>query len=198
MATGPEATFSLNFCKILMAQGYTGNRSTAGESGCDQAVVKRNTTIRDRHRAIIRRGEPPCWICGEAIDYTLPAHDQGSFVVDHKVSLARGGPDTLENKAAAHRRCNRAKGAKAHADQIRRSGVGARVESGSDLERRVTATRLVALGVLAFGAKKKRGGESWLTVEGPDVFWTEEVKRGDAAKARKFAAAVNDAAKKAA
>jgi|SRR5690625_1998162 len=92
----------------------------------------------------------------------------------------------------------RVKGSGVGHDRVPVSGVGARVESGSDLERRVTATRLVALGVLAFGAKKKRGGESWLTVEGPDVFWTEEVKRGDAAKARKFAAAVNDAAKKAA
>lgn len=84
--------------------------------------IRRNTTVRDRHRASIRNGEPPCWICGEAIDYQLPATDQQSFVVDHKTSLARGGTDTLDNKAAAHRACNRDKGARPHADVIRRSG----------------------------------------------------------------------------
>jgi 5-methylcytosine-specific restriction endonuclease McrA len=32
-----------------------------------------------------------------------------SFEVDHIVALDNGGPDTLANKQAAHRRCNRAK-----------------------------------------------------------------------------------------
>ena len=31
----------------------------------------RNTTIRDRHRRIIRRDRPPCGICGAEIDYSL-------------------------------------------------------------------------------------------------------------------------------
>ena len=71
------------------------------------------------------------------------------------------------------------------------------MESGSELEKRVTATRLVAMGVFAFGAKKKRGGESWLTVEGPGVFWSVEVDRGDEGKARAFAVKVNEAAARA-
>ena len=79
-------------------------------------------------------------------------------------------------------------------DRVPVVGVSARVESGSELEKRVTATRLVAMGVFAFGAKKKRGGESWLTVEGPDVFWTVEVDRGGERKAREFAVKVNEAA----
>lgn len=70
-------------------------------------------------------------------------------------------------------------------------GVTARLESGSELESRVTATRLVALGVFAFAAKKKSGGESWLTIEGPDFFWTLKVDRDKRAAAQKFAAAVN-------
>ena len=82
-------------------------------------------------------------------------------------------------------------------DRVPVVGVSARVESGSDLEKRVTATRLVAMGVFAFGAKKKRGGESWLTVEGPDVFWTVEVDRGGERKAREFAMKVNEAAARA-
>lgn len=74
-------------------------------------------------------------------------------------------------------------------------GVVARVESGSELESRVTATRLVAMGVLAFAVKKRRGGESWLSVEGPGFLWSVEVKRGDVRKARVFAEKVNAAAR---
>lgn len=70
-------------------------------------------------------------------------------------------------------------------------GVTARVEAGSDLEQRVTATRLVALGLFALAAKKKSGGESYLTIEGPDFFWSVEVGRDDRGKAQAFMAKVN-------
>lgn len=69
----------------------------------------RNTATRDRHRAAIRRSQPPCGICGGEIDFSLPHLDPMSFVVDHIVPLDRGGLDDLENKQAAHRSCNRAK-----------------------------------------------------------------------------------------
>jgi 5-methylcytosine-specific restriction endonuclease McrA len=72
-------------------------------------VTARNTTTRDRHRAIIRKGEPPCALCSGPIDYTLPHLDPGEFVVDHIIPLDAGGPDTLDNKQAAHRSCNRTK-----------------------------------------------------------------------------------------
>ena len=85
--------------------------------------MRRSTTIRDRHRAIIRRGEPACHICGGAIDFTLPHTEPRSFVVDHVIPLARGGEDKISNKAAAHRQCNRAKGDKPTARLIvKRSG----------------------------------------------------------------------------
>lgn len=74
---------------------------TAGQRG--------NTTIRDRHRRVIRRGEPPCGICGEDIDYALAYPDLRSFVVDHVIPINRGGDDTLDNKQPAHNTCNRAK-----------------------------------------------------------------------------------------
>ncbi len=93
----------------------------------------RNTTIRDKHRAIIRRGEPPCWICGEPIDYALRYPDQGCFVVDHVIPLDKGGPDTLDNKRPAHRRCNSAKSNKPHAPIIRRSGSLRRPLGGAPL-----------------------------------------------------------------
>ena len=32
-----------------------------------------------------------------------------AFVVDHVIPLAQGGSDSLDNKRASHRQCNRAK-----------------------------------------------------------------------------------------
>lgn len=87
-------------------------------------MTSRNTSIRDKHRQAIAKGQPPCHICGQPIDYTLRFPDQQCYVVDHVVPIAAGGPDTLANKRAAHRACNREKGAKAYAVPIiRRSGA---------------------------------------------------------------------------
>lgn len=69
-------------------------------------AVARNTATRDRHRAQIRRTQAPCGICGGEIDYTLHWTNPLSFVVDHIVPLALGGPDDITNKQAAHRHCN--------------------------------------------------------------------------------------------
>ena len=85
-------------------------------------MVKRSTTIRDQHRRRFLASKPPCGICGEPIDYSLPSSDPKSFVVDHIVSLARGGEDVPSNTQAACRDCNRAKGAKEFAPIIKRSG----------------------------------------------------------------------------
>lgn len=83
----------------------------------------RNTAQRDRDRRHIMRGHPECGspyhdcgqkhpdcgICGEPIDYELPYLDPWEFVVDHVVPVIAGGSDTLPNKQAAHRCCNRDK-----------------------------------------------------------------------------------------
>lgn len=95
------------------------------------AGVPRNTTTRDRDRQAIKRGHPDCGsgyhdcgqrhpdcgICGEPIDYELPHLDPWEFVVDHVVPVIAGGPDTLPNKQAAHRCCNRDKSDKVDTDQ---------------------------------------------------------------------------------
>lgn len=78
--------------------------------------LPRNTTIRDRHRATIRASKPPCGICGGEIDYTLKHTDPGSFVVDHIIPWARSHDDSLDNKQAAHRACNREKSDKVEGD----------------------------------------------------------------------------------
>lgn len=82
---------------------------------------KRNTAKRDLHRAAIARTQPPCGICGHTIDYTLTYPHAQSYVVDHITSLYAGGTDTLDNKQAAHRGCNSAKGRRDIPPIIKRS-----------------------------------------------------------------------------
>uniref|UniRef100_A0AAU8B4B0 Endonuclease n=1 Tax=Dulem virus 32 TaxID=3145750 RepID=A0AAU8B4B0_9CAUD len=84
--------------------------------------MTRNTQIRDRHRAHIARGKPPCAICGQPIDYTLKWPDLWCFVVDHIVPVIKDGADVLGNKQAAHNHCNRQKSDRLAAPIIRRSG----------------------------------------------------------------------------
>lgn len=86
----------------------------------------RSTTQRDRDRAVIRRTRPPCGICGREIDYGLHYLDPMAYVVDHVVPVNKGGPDTLDNKQAAHRSCNRTKSDKTADDLAPRTFVTAR------------------------------------------------------------------------
>ena len=76
---------------------------------------RRGTTVRDRDRRTIAHTQPPCHICKQAIDYSLPYLHPLSFVVDHVVPINRGGVDHIDNKAAAHRSCNRTKSDKVDA-----------------------------------------------------------------------------------
>lgn len=70
----------------------------------------------------------------------------------------------------------------------------ARVESAADVQSRVTATRLLALGIFAFAVKKKQGNV-YLTVEHPDYQFVVEISVKKETEARKFAAKINTAAK---
>lgn len=74
-------------------------------------------------------------------------------------------------------------------------GAVARVEHAADIQKRVTAARLVTLGVFAFAAKKQTG-HVFLTVEGDGFEFAVEVPVKKEADARKFAAKVNAAAKR--
>ena len=69
------------------------------------------------------------------------------------------------------------------------------LEDGADLEARLTATRLVLIGVFAFAFKKKKGGERYLTVETTDTVVVVKVDRKDIAKAQQFVAAARTAMK---
>ena len=74
------------------------------------------------------------------------------------------------------------------------AGATARVELASDIRRRVTATRLVTIGVFAFAAKKN-SGHVYLTVEHPDYEFVVEISAKKESDARKFAAKINNAAR---
>lgn len=70
---------------------------------------RRNTTLRDKHRRYLARGRPPCYHCGEPIDYEANHLEPLAYQVDHLIPLAKGGTDTLDNKVPSHRQCNRDK-----------------------------------------------------------------------------------------
>ena len=82
--------------------------------------MTRNTTLRDKHRHIIKEGLPPspygphpdCYHCGQPIDYEAHHHNPHSFQIDHINPIAAGGTDTLDNICPSHRACNRTKSAK--------------------------------------------------------------------------------------
>lgn len=71
------------------------------------------------------------------------------------------------------------------------------IESGEELARRVTATRVLLVGVFAWAFKKKTGGTRYLVVEGPEFFWSTEVERKKVAKAQKFRQVFEDTKRKA-
>jgi len=83
---------------------------------------QRSASRAKRFRSIISKTKAACHICGLPIDYTLPYTDPKSFVVDHVTPLHKGGSDTIDNAAAAHRDCNSTKRARLIAPIVRRSG----------------------------------------------------------------------------
>ena len=85
-------------------------------------MSERNSARAKHFRRRIAATRAACHICGQPIDYTLPHLDPRAFVIDHVTPLAKGGTDTLDNIAAAHRECNSKKRARIVAPIIRRSG----------------------------------------------------------------------------
>ena len=62
-------------------------------------------------RARLKAQGRPCHICGQPIDYSLPAGNPMSFEVDEIVPVSRGGsPIDMGNVAPAHRICNERRG----------------------------------------------------------------------------------------
>jgi hypothetical protein len=74
------------------------------------------------------------------------------------------------------------------------AGATARVESAADIHGRITATRVLALGIFALGAKKQKG-HVFLTVEAPGFEFLVELPVKKEAEARGFATKINNAAR---
>lgn len=55
--------------------------------------------------------------------------------------------------------------------------VSVEVEDGEAMQARVTATRLVTLGIFALAAKKKSGGDKWLMIETRQALLTLHFER---------------------
>ena len=81
-------------------------------------------------------------------------------------------------------------------EQIPLSEVEVHIESGEELQSRVTVTRLVGLGLFALLAKKKTGGERYLTVEGGDTLWMVEVPRKKVNDAVRFMGRIREQARR--
>lgn len=75
--------------------------------------------------------------------------------------------------------------------------ISCTIESGEELERRVTATRVLLIGIFAWAVKKRKGGTRYLVLEGPEFFWSTEVDRKKVAKAQRFRSVFEDTKRKA-
>ena len=72
-----------------------------------------NRTSFEKNKKILRAMQNPCALCGQPIDYSLPADNPMSFEADHIIPIKLGGhPSDLANLQATHKICNRQKGAK--------------------------------------------------------------------------------------
>lgn len=73
----------------------------------------RNANRRRKLRARLKAQGGPCAICGQPIDYDLPAGDPLSFEVDEIIPFSLGGDELdFDNLQPVHRICNERKGNK--------------------------------------------------------------------------------------
>lgn len=91
--------------------------SMQGDMGKRRDIWNSNGNAKRKLRARLKAEGRPCHLCGQPIDYSLPAGDPMSFELDHVVPLARGGdPYDYGNAAASHRICNQRKGCRMPGD----------------------------------------------------------------------------------
>jgi len=70
-------------------------------------------------REIFQRDGWRCHLCGKRIREDLPRTHPDGATIDHLVPLSLGGVDEPHNLAAAHWRCNQAKGVRPANEQLR-------------------------------------------------------------------------------
>jgi 5-methylcytosine-specific restriction endonuclease McrA len=80
----------------------------------DGAAKARRSRRGQRLARELKAQHRPCWLCGQAIDYSLPPDDDMAFSVDH-IKPWSTHPELREdfaNLAAAHQKCNKQRGNK--------------------------------------------------------------------------------------
>lgn len=74
-------------------------------------VRRSNSSRRNAVRLRVKSWRRACALCGEPIDYSLPAGHPLSFEVDEIVPVSKGGsPFAISNCQPAHRICNELRG----------------------------------------------------------------------------------------
>lgn len=96
----PEAKYCSDTCRFKAAR--------SGRRGRRAGVLRERYTITeigDRDRWL-------CQICDDPVERGLKYPELRAASIDHRIPLARGGDDTLDNVQLAHLDCNRRKGAR--------------------------------------------------------------------------------------
>lgn len=75
-------------------------------------------------------------------------------------------------------------------------GVTASLEEGEELEKRITAARMLAVGWYALTMPKKTGGTKYLVIDGPDFFWSMEVAQSQIQESMGAVSVVNNLSKR--
>ncbi|MGO2665683.1 HNH endonuclease [Mycetocola reblochoni] len=80
-------------------------------------MTRNSRAARELHaelRGLWTLTQPPCWLCGQQIDYDAPAHDPDGLDVDHVKPYLTNRHLALErsNLRPSHVRCNRSRGAR--------------------------------------------------------------------------------------
>lgn len=92
----------------------TRTRKSPSQAAIEGRWSAKYIKARDRYRAKCEAHGVPCHLCGQGIDYTLPAGDPGSFEVDHFYPVATH-PHLMEDPAnfrPSHKDCNASRGAR--------------------------------------------------------------------------------------
>jgi hypothetical protein len=174
----------------------------ANKRGSEKDLARRAKSAEDKAaRVAVKEAARAEWDAGAPAraaakrDAHLAQLDQKAARVDKPLRAMQEKTAREAGKAASF------EGVTLKLGQVRYKGTGgavkgatARVESASDVRRRITATRLVACLPLALIAKKQVG-HVFLTVEAPGFEFVAEVPVKKEAEARGFAAKINNAAK---
>lgn len=77
--------------------------------------TRRYKTLHSRFRATCTANNEHCWLCGQPIEYTLPAEHPESFSLDHRIPVTDAPQLAYDpaNFAPAHLDCNKHRGQRA-------------------------------------------------------------------------------------